>query len=108
MEAFFGFLKIFFIGLFALVAVFMILLAMPQSQLRSFVLEVTGWGTAAASAVYVVSPLDLVPDLLPVLGWGDDLVAAVVAACSVVMALVMRRERHRLAREAEPARRLGR
>ncbi len=40
------------------------------------------WGTVAAIAftlIYVFDPLDLVPDVLPIIGEVDD--AAVVAAC---------------------------
>jgi uncharacterized membrane protein YkvA (DUF1232 family) len=40
------------------------------------------WGTVAAVAftlLYVLNPLDLVPDVLPIIGEVDD--AAVVAAC---------------------------
>lgn len=40
------------------------------------------WGTMAAvifTLIYVLNPLDLVPDVLPIIGEVDD--AAVVAAC---------------------------
>ena len=40
------------------------------------------WGTIAAvvfTLIYVLNPLDLVPDVLPIIGEVDD--AAVVAAC---------------------------
>lgn len=30
--------------------------------------------------LYIVSPLDLVPDVIPVAGWIDDLVAGVIGA----------------------------
>ena len=102
MGGFFEAVKVFFICLFALLALFIVLLALPGSRLRSFVLEITGWGTAAASAIYVISPLDLLPDIIPVLGWGDDVVAAVTAISSILLALGMRRQRARLEeREAD-------
>jgi uncharacterized membrane protein YkvA (DUF1232 family) len=40
------------------------------------------WGTIAsiiATLIYVLSPVDLIPDFIPILGFVDD--AAVVAAC---------------------------
>ncbi len=40
------------------------------------------WGTIAAivtTLLYVLSPVDLIPDFIPILGFVDD--AAVVAAC---------------------------
>jgi uncharacterized membrane protein YkvA (DUF1232 family) len=27
---------------------------------------------------YILSPLDVIPDVIPVAGWGDDLVAALI------------------------------
>lgn len=96
MEAFFDFLKVAAIGLFTLFALFIVLLSLPASRLRSFLLELMGWGTAGASAVAVVSPLDLIPDFIPVLGWTDDVGALLVGAASIIMALLMRRQRHRL------------
>ncbi|HSQ66091.1 MAG TPA: YkvA family protein [Polyangiaceae bacterium] len=32
------------------------------------------------SVVYVLSPIDLIPDVLPVVGWIDDLIVSIVAA----------------------------
>ena len=96
MEAFFDFLKVAFIGLFALFALFIILISLPASRLRSFLLETMGWGTAGVSAVSVVSPIDFVPDFIPVLGWADDIGALVVGAASIMMALVMRHQRHKI------------
>ena len=34
---------------------------------------------ALAAVAYVLSPLDLLPDLLPGLGWGDDLFVTIAA-----------------------------
>jgi uncharacterized membrane protein YkvA (DUF1232 family) len=96
MEAFFGFLKVAIIGLIVLFALFIILLSLPASRLRSFLLETMGWGTAGISAVSVVSPIDFVPDFIPVLGWADDVGMLCAGIASIAMALVMRRQRHRL------------
>lgn len=96
MDAFFEFLKYFFIGLFALIALFLILLALPKSRLRNLILEVTGWGTAATAAVSVLSPVDLVPDFIPVLGQMDDLGMIVLGICSAILATYMRRQRNQV------------
>jgi uncharacterized membrane protein YkvA (DUF1232 family) len=29
--------------------------------------------------IYMLSPIDIIPDLIPVLGWGDDVVVGVLA-----------------------------
>lgn len=44
-------------------------------------------GIAAASVVYCVWPLDLIPDFLPLIGFADDLVAALAGLVSAVKAL---------------------
>jgi uncharacterized membrane protein YkvA (DUF1232 family) len=40
----------------------------------------TRWLALIAVAVYVISPLDLIPDVIPILGWLDDatLISAVI------------------------------
>lgn len=96
MDAFFDFLKYFFIGLFALIGLFVILLSLPKSRLRSIVLEFMGWGTTAVSAVSVVSPLDPIPDVIPVLGQLDDVGMIVLGICSALFAYYMRSQRKKL------------
>jgi uncharacterized membrane protein YkvA (DUF1232 family) len=57
----------------------LVLLAMPQSRLRQFLLPIMGWGFAAFCGVYVISPVDLIPEaLVGPLGIFDD-VGAIVA-----------------------------
>ncbi|AMV22639.1 YkvA family protein [Planctomyces sp. SH-PL14] len=33
--------------------------------------------------VYCISPLDFIPDIIPLLGWGDDLAALVAGGCKI-------------------------
>ncbi len=39
------------------------------------------------AVVYVISPIDLVPDIALVIGWLDDLAVAAAAATSLVLAM---------------------
>lgn len=63
--------------------------------------------TMLAALTYLLLPLDLVPDLIPVAGFSDDLVAltALLAACSAHRTeAVQRRARRRLDRWFPPGR----
>lgn len=80
----FNFLTYLAIGGFVLLALLAVLLSLPESKLRTFYLElfgraveVFGWGAAAVSTASVISPIDLIPDVIPILGWGDDVIAVI-------------------------------
>ena len=99
MEGIFGFLK-FGCGAIVLLGIaFLIMLSLPKSRLRSVVLEIGGWFTTAAATASVVSPVDLIPDFVPVLGWGDDVIAILVGIGAVLFALHERRMRQQLDEE---------
>ena len=44
-------------------------------------------GVMALAAVYVISPVDLIPDVIPVVGWIDDLGVVILAVASVPIAV---------------------
>jgi uncharacterized membrane protein YkvA (DUF1232 family) len=94
MNAIFSFLSIIFICLTALAALFLVLLALPQSRLRSNLLEVLGWTGVAASTSLILSPVDFIPDMIPVVGQADDLVYLLCAIASFWMAWKQRAQRN--------------
>ncbi|HEY2837678.1 MAG TPA: DUF1232 domain-containing protein, partial [Pirellulales bacterium] len=50
---------------------------LPKSPLRSTLVQICGWATAAMCGTYIVSPLDVVPDVFFPFGFIDDILAAV-------------------------------
>jgi len=42
------------------------------------------WVVVAACIFYLVMPLDLVPDVIPLVGWSDDLVAAIIGLRALI------------------------
>ncbi|MFA6293927.1 MAG: YkvA family protein [Victivallales bacterium] len=58
-------------------------------SLKAFLIAgVSCVGIMALTAIYVVSPLDFIPDVIPVLGQVDDAVAVILALLSVPAATV--------------------
>ena len=57
---------------------------------------VAGWRKLAgvAAVAYVIWPLDLIPDAIPVLGWLDD--AGILAAAAAFLVAEVRRHERRL------------
>jgi len=83
LDAFFSFLEVIAIGVFALIALVLVLLAMPQTRFKSTLTECLAWLGFAGASGLVVSPLDLIPDVIPVIGWADDAGYVLVAlACA--------------------------
>lgn len=58
---------------------FVVLLSLPQSKLRAFLLPIASWGVAIFCGIYCISPVDIMPEVvLGPFGLIDD-VGAVVA-----------------------------
>jgi len=100
MADFFSFLKIFVLcGTFFFVAM-LVLLAMPQSRLRSVGMEMSKWAFVVGLLLMVPSPIDVLPDVVPGVGWLDDIgyiLGAIVAAGSALK----ERERRQAFEEVE-------
>jgi uncharacterized membrane protein YkvA (DUF1232 family) len=84
----FELIKLFMIGGFALAMTFLILLALPKSRLREFLLPFAKLAFVVLCGIYAISPLDLVPEMLfgPI-GLLDDAVAVgagILTAASAV------------------------
>jgi len=85
LDAFFSFLKVATIGIFALIALVLVLLAIPQTRFKSTVTEFLAWCGFVGASGLVLSPFDLIPDVIPVIGWADDAGYVLLAlACAYI------------------------
>ncbi|WOD40405.1 YkvA family protein [Nodosilinea sp. E11] len=50
------------------------------------------WVVIGASLIYLVSPIDISPDLIPVVGWIDDGVVATLLTTGITQVLLDRRQ----------------
>lgn len=70
-----------------LIITFAVLIALPQSQMRAFLLPIIGWIVAVCCGIYCLSPTDLIPEIfLGPAGLVDDLGAAAIGLAAARMA----------------------
>ena len=88
MESFWEYAKIALIigGVLALVVV--ILLILPGSRLRKL-FSTLFFAIAGLLGIYVVSPLDFIPDIIPLLGQSDDALATVLGIINGIAGILL-------------------
>lgn len=91
METILNFLKFIAILTAVLIVIFLILLSLPNSKLRqsiSRIYAIVAFIISILSVFYIISPIDFVPDMIPVAGQGDDVVAAISALATAITGYV--------------------
>jgi uncharacterized membrane protein YkvA (DUF1232 family) len=76
-----------------LLTVFMVALSLPSSKLRNVVIQICGWAFAFLCGIYVISPIDILPEaFLGPIGLIDDVGAVIAGIFSARAALKAGRE----------------
>ena len=100
MGEFFGFLKVAMGCGTLFFVVMLVLLALPQSRLRCVGLEMAKWFLAGMLLLLMPSPVDVIPDVVPVVGWLDD-IGYLLGAIAAVRSALSEREKRKLYDEIE-------
>lgn len=91
MDQILNFLKFMAILIAVLIVFFLVLLALPKSRLRQAILKIysiVSLITAILSVIYIISPIDIIPDFIPVVGQSDDLVAVIGALATSITSYI--------------------
>ena len=88
MESFWDFAKLALIVGAVLTLIVLILLALPGSRLRK-AFSTLFFAIAGVLGVYVVSPMDFIPDIIPLLGQLDDGLATLLAIVNGIAGILL-------------------
>ena len=100
MAEFFSFLKMFLLCSTVFFVITLVLLALPQSRLRCVGLEMTKYAMVCGLVVLWLSPLDLIPTAVPLVGWLDD-IGYILGACGALSSALGDRDKRLLYEEIE-------
>ena len=88
MESFWEYAKIALVIGVGLTVIVLILLILPGSRLRK-AFSTLFFAIAGLLGIYVVSPMDLIPDIIPLLGQSDDAVATILAIVNGIAGILL-------------------
>jgi uncharacterized membrane protein YkvA (DUF1232 family) len=88
MESFWEYAKIALIISGVLTLIVVILLILPGSRLRKL-FSTLFFAIAGLLGIYVVSPMDFIPDIIPLLGQSDDALATVLAIINGIAGILL-------------------
>lgn len=52
--------------------------------------SITSIFIALISMIYIICPIDLIPDFIPIIGWVDDFIALIIAGFAFIAGFVER------------------
>ena len=93
MDKIYGIIQMMFLSGTILSLTFFVLLSLPDSKLRAFLMPIVGWTFAIFCGVYCISPVDIVPEfLLGPFGLVDDVGAAIAGIAAATTAMTSNKD----------------